>query len=880
MRTDNARLAPDRPKRYHIKVRGPLDQNWADWLDAVEVSTGRGPDGTPFAILIVDVADQSALLGTLFKIGYMNLELVSVTQAEEEAHCGRREGGLPMTVMVRSFSELTTEERPSAGGKGGVLARLLQAGYPVPDGFVILPTAFDSDELKPEASMQVQAHLDRMRRADRRVAFAVRSSAMGEDAAQASFAGEFETVLDVHSDDMIREAIYTVRRSRHSERVRVYSEAKGIDTAHDMAVVVQQLVRADISGVLFTAEPVSGSRTEMLGNFVYGFGEELVSGEAEPYTFTLTPPRGQYEGPHELKRFARKLYKLASQLERDLGCPQDIEWCVAEGRLYLLQSRPITTLREYDPITYDWNSSFAGDYLWARQEPFPDVMTPSTWSFWQQTFLASKIAGIPAVGSIGGRIYLNVSLPYSLMMRLGKEHKEAVDLFNVMVSPLPEDAEMPLIPFSIGSLLRDMIPVALRMGLKQRKLKGNYQEMVATMPKLCSELRHKIQKVREEHELVSLWHEHALLSLFSDHMLLLDAMTEDYRAFYLSLKQELTKLIGASDANVLISTIGGGSQELTTIGPVIGLSRVIRGEMSRGAYTAQYGHRHANENELSEPRPYEDPDWLDKNIAESEANPVDVAGLLERRTAEFDAMWLEFAENHPKKAKTLRQKVDGFIEATHKREAVRGEVTRLVGVVRTFFLRAGELLGLGEDVFLLTHDELLDVLCGDDAATAYLPARRETYERYKALPTCPGWIRGRFDAVQWAADPNRRGDFFDARAPLAAVSDSDIIKGHPGSAGRVEGKVRRIDSPEEGDQLQPGEILVAVTTNVGWTPLFPRAAAVITDIGAPLAHAAIVARELGIPAVVGCSTATMRLHTGDRVLVDGGRGIVEIIETA
>jgi len=106
------------------------------------------------------------------------------------------------------------------------------------------------------------------------------------------------------------------------------------------------------------------------------------------------------------------------------------------------------------------------------------------------------------------------------------------------------------------------------------------------------------------------------------------------------------------------------------------------------------------------------------------------------------------------------------------------------------------------------------------------------------------------------------------------------VRGPAGSAGRAEGLVRLIDSPDEGHRLQNGEVLVAVTTNIGWTPLFPRAAAVITDIGAPLAHAAIVARELGIPAVVGCGDATVRLRTGDRVLVDGARGVVEILEAA
>ncbi len=137
-------------------------------------------------------------------------------------------------------------------------------------------------------------------------------------------------------------------------------------------------------------------------------------------------------------------------------------------------------------------------------------------------------------------------------------------------------------------------------------------------------------------------------------------------------------------------------------------------------------------------------------------------------------------------------------------------------------------------------------------------------------------VRGRFDADQWAADPDRRNDIYDPTAPVL-TSTSDTLSGFAGAAGRVEGRVRVLDGPEQGDQFQPGEVLVAVTTNVGWTPIFPRAAAVVTDVGAPLSHAAIVARELGIPAVVGCGSATTRLRTGDRVRVDGGQGTVEIL---
>ena len=126
-------------------------------------------------------------------------------------------------------------------------------------------------------------------------------------------------------------------------------------------------------------------------------------------------------------------------------------------------------------------------------------------------------------------------------------------------------------------------------------------------------------------------------------------------------------------------------------------------------------------------------------------------------------------------------------------------------------------------------------------------------------------------------DPNRRADYYDPSLTLEGAQDSEALKGFAGAAGRVEGIVRVLNGPEEGESLKTGEILVASTTNIGWTPLFPRVAAIVTDIGAPLSHAAIVARELGIPAVVGCGNATALLKTGDKVLVDGGQGIVRIL---
>ncbi len=776
--------------------------------------------------------------------------------------------------MIKTFSELTEAQLALAGGKGGVLAKLYQEGYPVPDGFVILPEAFEGSGIKPEAWPLVQAQLANMRRAGGDVSFAVRSSALSEDSAQASFGGQFETVLDVRTDEAIREAIQTVYDSRHGERVRAYTEAKGIAISEDIAVVVQRLVRSDIAGVLFTADPVTGNRTIMTGNYIHGLGDRLVSGEADAENFTLERPKGKYDGPAAIKRHARQLYKLSARLERDLGSPQDIEWAVAGGTLYILQSRPITTMQECDPITQDWNSTHIGDFLWGNSAGvYPEVLTPSSWSIWWM-LLGGRMAGIPFLGNICGRLYINYSLTYAMLRKFGRSHEEITGSIALTLGAMP-DLEFPSVPMTIGEVLESgSIPLLM----KQRRLMKNASEFLSAMPERCQEMRKRIQKA-DKAELARLWHEE-LEPLARDIYLMQDASNEGYLIPYTTLKRDLGKLLGEADATALIATISGGQEQLVSVGIAAGLAEVARGEMTREAYMHDYGHRHANENELMVPRPYEDPAWLDAQLVETAKASVDIDSLLSRRAAEFEAAWAAFESNYPRQAKGLRKRIDAISARTQLRERIRSELTRTVGVMRAWFLRAGELTGLGDAAFFLTYEEMLDVLAGNDSVTEHIPARREVLEKYSALPPYPTLIRGRFDPFQWAADPNRRSDVFDAHAPVEAVSESDTIQGYAGSAGRMEGIVRIIHSPEEGDQLRPGEILAATTTNIGWTPIFPKAAAVITDVGAPLAHAAIVARELGIPAVVGCGNATMRLRTGDRVLVDGGQGIVTILEKA
>jgi len=531
----------------------------------------------------------------------------------------------------------------------------------------------------------------------------------------------------------------------------------------------------------------------------------------------------------------------------------------------------------YDQETAAWNDSVTGDFLWSRNnfgEGRPDVMAPFTFSITDKVWREiSLLPGYSMAGNICGRFYANVSVAMSVLTAMGKSVEAAKEQMAGMLGHVPGEIEIPLVPLRRSTVLR-AFPKMIRLSVREQRGKKQVPDYLATMPTLSQELRKRIAETTNKAELIDLWHSEIFSRLTSD-IWVVGGSAEPLETL-MKLKRQLADLVGEADANTLFSGLSSEDDMLASLGPVVGIGKVAQGRMSRAEYLGKYGHRGPHEAELSMPRPAEDPDWLDRQLAEYEKDPVDVDALLASRRAGFEAAWQRLQTRYPKQAPKLRREIDKVGPAARMREAVRDEVTRFLWVERAWALRAGELTGLGDDIFLLTIDEALEMLSGDGAVAAHIPARREVYARYRALPPYPMIIRGQFDPFQWAADPNRRNDIYDAEA-AAPASASHFIRGFAGAAGLVEGRVRVLDGPEQGDQLLPGEILVAVTTNVGWTPLFPRAAAVVTDVGAPLSHAAIVARELGIPAVVGCGSATTCLRTGDRVRVDGGQGIVEIV---
>jgi rifampicin phosphotransferase len=743
---------------------------------------------------------------------------------------------------------------------------------------------------------------------------AVRSSATVEDLPGMSAAGQHDTYLNVHGEAAVLEAVKRCWASLWSARAIGYRTRRGIDPGEvSIAVVVQQLVPAEAAGVMFTVDPIDGKPDTVVISANWGLGESVVAGDVTPDVAAVDRASGTLisyqvgskemmtvangtatraaDTPASLRsaavlsaREAGELARVGLAIEKLYDEPMDIEWALAAGELSVVQARPITTPAVRPAGAGEqWNDSLAGDYLWSNGnlgEALPDVMTPATWSFVEllmsrMTFPPS-LPGYRGYGRIGGRFYANVSMSISLEALVGISPRRFAALLGPVLGKLPPIEEIPRPRIPRWKAIRLTVPAAVAMARRIRTSQKRMPEFLAGAPGRCDLLRAEIEQVTDASVLACLWPS-KVRPLVEEACEMLAAATA-HGTTLLSVPGKLTNLVGEADSALLLSGRQAGRLPLASLGPATGLARLARGEIDRDTFARQYGHRGSHEIELSIPRPAEDPAWIDDQLAALRDTAHDADALLAGQEAARAAAWERLDGQDPRKAAAARKLIARWAPSAHDREAARSEVVRSAWIARTWVRRAGQLTGHGDDLFFLELPETVGLLRGDPAALANVPARRASYETYQALPAYPALIRGRFDPVRWAADPNRRSDYYDERARTAKPDDT--ITGFPGAAGVVEGTARVLRTPEDAAQLGDGEILVTTVTNIGWTPIFPRAAAVVTDVGAPLSHAAIVARELGIPAVVGCGNATMLLHSGDRVRVDGGHGTVEVLHQA
>ncbi|MEU7915865.1 PEP/pyruvate-binding domain-containing protein [Microbispora bryophytorum] len=820
----------------------------------------------------------------------------------------------------------TGADLATVGGKGASLAALARAGLPVPGGFHITTEAYRAfaadfreetlaaaaaGDAERIAALFAGRELPEPIAAEIRAAYAalgddvpvaVRSSATAEDLPGMSFAGQQDTFLNVRADGLL-DAVKRCWASLWNSRAIAYREQNGVphgDVA--LAVVVQELVDADAAGVMFTADPVTGARDRTVINASWGLGEAVVGGHVIPDTvvvsgaavveertgdktvMTVRIPGGTREEPvpEDMRRApvlsraqALALAELGARVQALYGTPMDVEWTMRAGTFALVQARPITASGSR---VEEWNDSLKGDHLWTSGnlgEAIPDVMTPITWSFVRlfinEAMSAATMPGFDLVGNIGGRFYMNLSIAVSVARALGMGSR--LGAIEQVFGKLPPGLDVPPLGMSRWQIITSVVPLAVRRRRRVKASLGGMRAFLSTSLERCEELRAAIRSTSSAPELAGLW-SRAVEPHFRTASRMLEAAGRQGGGTLVFTRGRLRTLVGETDADAIL-TGAGGEGELASLGLITGLGRLASGEITREIFARLYGHRGPHEFEVSVPRPGEDPAWIDAQLAALRDIRDGADELLARQREARQEAWARFARRHPRKEAAMRARVERWAGVVRDREATRSEVVRAFWVLRAFVLRADELTGHGDDLFHLYLDELLAVLGGDATPLERVPVRRATYEMYAALPPYPTLIVGRFDPVRWAADPGRRADIYDARGAVPPAVDA--VTGFPGAPGVVEGVARVIARPEDGDRLRPGEILVTMLTNVGWTPLFPRAAAVVTDVGAPLSHASIVARELGIPAVVGTGNATTRVRDGDRIRVDGARGTVELV---
>lgn len=767
---------------------------------------------------------------------------------------------------IFNLKDIPDEKLPLTGGKARSLAYMIRdIKLQVPEGYVITSEAFADGKIKEDADKELRALLPAL---NTEYTYAVRSSAINEDGENASFAGQYETITDVKAGD-IPNAVNKVISSKDVQRVKGYTESFG-EEDKGIAVVIQRFVRPEFAGVIFTSDPLTGRDDKMVGNYVKGEGEKLVSGAENAEVFSVGSIKYRYEGNAEFTKFAKSLWKACRKIRNSYGMPMDIEWAVSGGKVYILQARPITTLRRIDDPTYRVNGSMSGYKLLTRTnvgEIFMKPVSPMTFSVLEKI---NDVLGLPDwLDNIYGQPYMNISVMCSAFVAFGKTEEKAYESLKDLVGNVPVGIKVPISPFDKKTFLKK-VKTLIFPKEKSKLTKKQKLQMVENLADISRGLIGEIKSIESSDALYAYWN-NKLQPYLNDGLSSIMAASGTAMVPLFMTRGKISKIAGEEMSNRLC---GGCVGILDSMKPLLLIEDVINGTLSEEEYIRICGHRSADEMELMAPRPYEDPAFPKNLIEEHKKSGINLHEMQENERRKFEEALSEFKAKYPSKAKWIDKQLQGFAHANDFREEIRSKGVVIFSVFREYILRAGKLCGIGDDIFYLSYLEMFDLLKGEREALEYIPARRATYAEYLKYPSFPNVIMGRFEPEKWLADEGRRSDFYCSDMADSAAPAASDVKGFPGAAGKVTGTVRVIASIDEIDQVEQGDILVTVATNIGWTLVFPKVSAIVTDIGAPLSHAAIVAREFGIPAVVGCGNATTVLKTGDVVTVDGSQGTV------
>ena len=805
-------------------------------------------------------------------------------------------------VLSINSAEATLDK---VGGKGLNLCRMTRSGFPVPPGFLVTTEAYhvfvQANNLQEQivALASNQANISERRSAAIRQLFAngripadlteaihhayadltqtvddlplaVRSSATAEDLPGASFAGQQESYLNVRGEQAVLQAVKRCWSSLWTPRALEYRARQGIDPATvSLAVVVQVMVPADASGIMFTANPINGARDEIVIDAAWGLGEAIVGGLVTPdhvvvdkmtgaikqiviadkTVMTQSTDKGTEErAVEENKRHTQvleatqaiELAKLGTEIEKYYGEPQDIEWCSANGKFYIVQARPITTL---PPEPVRWESPIAGaKWLkdlqaaeWATEPLSPLGATTTFEAMITARQRKFPMQQWPWFALINGWLYIRADF-------------RSLWMLNALVGLL----------WSMITGILDGHRRVRRIWIPQLKALDELEKV--ELEKLSEDgLRTRVDRLLEC--LGWWWWE-----------------VTWYAAAALIGEQILPRINVPSlvDATVLFR----GNDSL-----LLEAERALRQAAQAGeikTYLAKFGHFVESADPIHLTL-RESPDLLAQHLAaarRSEVSPDERLVRIRQERTEAEGLVHAFPGMRGFLARGILRLSQGH--AAHTDDAVF-HFQRVLALIRATFLEVGRrLTNVGvieqaEDVFYLYAKELWQTPQTD--LSELMSKRRALRESQKRLAP-PSFIPPLSDPV-WSNDTHMK--FFSSvigetvmRRGVEERNGRKFLVGTPGSPGRARGIARVIAGPDDFHRFQPGDVLVAHTTTPVWTPLFNIASAAITEVGGPFSHAAIVAREFGIPLVNGAIDATRVIADGAPILVDGSAGIAEL----
>jgi rifampicin phosphotransferase len=845
---------------------------------------------------------------------------------------------------VIPLAECSPNRAMEVGGKAKGLYSLCELGLPVPAGFAITADAYREvvaatgvgariaevlaqqdvgDELKSASIAALFADIDLpaelVTEIDAAYAglaggpVAVRSSGVAEDTAAASFAGQHDTYLWVAGVEAVREHVKRCWASLYNAGAIGYRARFGVDPDDvAMGVVIQRMVEAAAGGVMMTLEPVTGLRSQIFIESAHGLGEGVVVGDvlSDQFWFdksTLEPVKRRINVQREIHAFdqaagkvtlqpldsaigaqpsldaaqARSLAELGRTIEATFGHPMDIEWALdRDGSLLLLQARPETVWSnrpelgapgplhgDLDPTQY-YSTANLG-------EAAPGVLAPLSWSVWGPGAEIAARYGFVQMGVLERSRAEVPDDPHERIIQIAYGRAVAsVSAFYAMGERIPGAS---------GDLLAEQLLGTVPDGMPKARTKRRYPYVAWNMPR--SFVRAKGALVRQHSEIAVWWPEQLrrtpTLDLAGAQGQFRDA-TRRFRAATALQAQgnivgippvfdALRKVVARAGMEDSFGTLTAGGGDHAEIEVVTDLWDLGRGRLSEDEFLYRHGFHGTFEGDIAGRVWREDPTPVRRlaEIYRQQDEDKDPRRSAARRTCERQAAESELVARMP--GLISRTAARFVLWLARRNMPMRGigkaSFLRSLDIARASARRIGELLVADgiladvDDVMYLTAEEISEAIPAD--ARTLVADRKAEQARYRAfqIPTA----------------------FWGAPQPITDTIESDStdaeLTGIGASAGVVEGIVRVVDDPSFAE-VEAGEVLVAATTDPSWASVMLISAALVVDIGGALSHAAVVARELGIPCVVNTRTGTTSLQTGDRVRIDGTQGTVTVLERA